>query len=269
MPTYTLKDAEAMLGIPRSVATKLVAERIITPSRGPRREYLFTFQDMVLLRTANSLHDARIPTRLIVRALARVKASRGAGQPLSGVRIRAMGSEVATRDEGRGWQAVSGQMLMDLEPGEPGTAVVESLHDARAPAAEAQDWFLVGAELETEKPIEAEAAYRRALAAEPTFLDPYLNLGCMLCDARRFGDAAELYRSGISQLPSEPLLHFNLAVALEDQERPGEALTSYERCIQLAPDFADAHFNAARLYELLGNGMQAIRHFNEYRKLQR
>ena len=76
-----------------------------------------------------------------------------------------MGKEVATKDEGRGWQAVSGQMLMDFEPGEPGAAVVESLHDTRAPAAEAQEWFLVGADLEMEKRIEAEAAYRRALEA--------------------------------------------------------------------------------------------------------
>lgn len=139
-----------MLGIPRSVATRLVTEGIITPALGPRRKLLFTFQDMVLLRTANSLHGAKIPTRLIVRALARVKASRGTGQPLTGVRIRAMGNEVATKDEGRGWQAVSGQMLMDFEPGELGAAVVASLHDARAPAADAQDWFLIGAELETE-----------------------------------------------------------------------------------------------------------------------
>jgi tetratricopeptide (TPR) repeat protein len=268
MPTYTLKDAETVLGIPRSVATRLITEGIITPTRGPRREYLFTFQDMVLLRTANSLHDARIPTRLIVRALAWVKASRGAGQPLSGVRIRAMGSEVAAMDEGNGWQAVSGQMLMDLDPAGPGTAVVESLHNARVPAAEAKDWFLVGAELETDKPIDAEEAYRRALEAEPTFLDPYLNLGCMLCDAHRFAAAAELYHRGVTHLPSEPLLHFNLAVTLEDMGRSMEALSSYERCITLAPDFADAHFNAARIYATLGNGMRAIRHFNAYRRLQ-
>ena len=258
-----------MLGIPRSVATRLVTEGIITPAPGPRRALLFTFQDMVLLRTANSLHDAKIPTRLIVRALARVKASRGAGQPLTGVRIRAMGNEVATRDEGRGWQAVSGQMLMDFELGEPGAAGVEWLRDARAPAAAAKDWFLVGAELESERPTEAEEAYRRAVDAEPTFLDPYLNLGCMLCNAGRCDDAVELYRSGITHLPNEPLLHFNLAVALEDQARPHEALTSYERCIQLAPDFADAHYNAASIYETLGNAMRAIRHFNTYRRLQR
>ncbi|GAB7541943.1 tetratricopeptide repeat protein [Cupriavidus sp. 8B] len=275
MPTYTLKDAEAMLGIPRSVATRLVAEGIITPARGPRRALLFTFQDMVLLRTANSLHDAKIPTRLIVRALARVKASRGAGQPLTGVRIRAMGNEVATRDEGRGWQAVSGQMLMDFELGETGAAGVGSLRDSRAPAAEAaavavaKDWFLVGAELESERPTEAEEAYRRAVDAEPMFLDPYLNLGCMLCGAGRCDDAVQLYRFGITHLPNEPLLHFNLAVALEDQARPHEALTSYERCIQLAPDFADAHYNAASIYETLGNAMRAIRHFNTYRRLQR
>ncbi|MCP3018146.1 hypothetical protein [Cupriavidus basilensis] len=251
MPTYTLKDAETMLGIPRSVATRLVTEGIITPTRGPRRQLLFTFQDMVPLRTANSLQDARIPTRLIVLALARVNASRGAGQPPTGVRIRAMGNEVATKGAGRGWQAMSGQMPMDFEPGEPGAAVVESLHDARAPAADAQDWFLIGAELVTEKPIEAEAAYRRALEAESTFLDPYLNLELHAVRRR------PVRRRG-GTLPFRNLISAERTPAalqswcrLEDMSQTGEALSSYERCITLAPGFADTHFNAARIYETL------------------
>jgi len=39
--------------------------------------------------------------------------------------------------------------------------------------------------------------------------------------------------------------------------------------VELAPDFADAHFNAARLYEQLGRGQLALRHFSAYRRLQR
>jgi hypothetical protein len=37
----------------------------------------------------------------------------------------------------------------------------------------------------------------------------------------------------------------------------------------LAPRFADAHFNAARLHEQLGHATKAIRHYSEYRRLQR
>jgi predicted TPR repeat methyltransferase len=46
-------------------------------------------------------------------------------------------------------------------------------------------------------------------------------------------------------------------------------LAAYAECIALAPDFADAHFNAARLHEERGDPKTAIRHFNQYRKLNR
>ena len=39
--------------------------------------------------------------------------------------------------------------------------------------------------------------------------------------------------------------------------------------MRLAPTFADAHYNAARLHEQLGHATQAIRHYSEYRRLQR
>ena len=44
---------------------------------------------------------------------------------------------------------------------------------------------------------------------------------------------------------------------------------SHEACLRLTPKFADAHYNAARLHELLGHSSQAIRHYSEYRRLQR
>ena len=265
MTLYTMREVQALLGIPRSVAARLIADGVVTPSRGARREYLFTFQDMVMLRTANSLHEAQIPSRSISRALSRLKASRGQEAPLTGVRIRAIGNEVATRDAVRQWQAESGQLLMDFEP-EEAAAAVHSIHPA--PATEASAWFQAGCELEAAAPDEAEQAYRRALSLDGGYLEPYLNLGCMLCDAGHFGEAIALYRCGLAHLPREPLMHFNLAVALEDDGLQAEALASYAHCIELAPEFADAHFNAARLYESMGDDMRAIRHFNAYRRLQ-
>jgi tetratricopeptide (TPR) repeat protein len=51
--------------------------------------------------------------------------------------------------------------------------------------------------------------------------------------------------------------------------RTEAALASYESCMRLDPALADAHYNAARLHEQLGHATQAIRHYSEYRRLQR
>ncbi|WP_420992184.1 tetratricopeptide repeat protein [Cupriavidus sp. 30B13] len=274
MPTYTMREAQALLGISRATAARLIAAGIVKPARGARREYLFTFRDMVMLRTAHSLRAANIPSRRIVRALARLQASRGDGQPLSGVRVSAVGNQVAVREGGLQWQAESGQLLMDFGPREERReATVAPLPLPPQPAAHAvaAGHFETARGLEARGPAAAaaaEAAYRQAIAAFPGYLDAYLNLGCLLCDAGRYADAAALYRAALAHLPGEALIHFNLAVALEDGGHPREALAGYERCIALLPDFADAHFNAARLYQELGNARGAIRHFNQYRKLQ-
>ena len=58
-------------------------------------------------------------------------------------------------------------------------------------------------------------------------------------------------------------------MALEDLDRVEDALAAYERCMSLSPGFADAHYNAARLHEMLGHATKAIRHYSEYRRLQR
>ncbi len=79
----------------------------------------------------------------------------------------------------------------------------------------------------------------------------------------------QCYAQGLAHCPREALLHFNLGVTLEDLDQPVDALRSYENCLRLAPAMADAHFNAARLYEESGRAALAIRHYGEYRRLQR
>lgn len=261
----------------RSVISGLVASGFVTPSRGKRNEYRFSFQDVVLLRTAHGLQSAHIAPRKILRSLQRLKATLPDELPLSGLRITAVGNEIAVRQGRTQWHADSGQLLMDFEvvpAGEtldflakaPAPAVGEP---AAAPSEDAEALFQRGVDLETRDPATAEAAYRRAIALAPSYVDPYLNLGVMLCDAGRCEDAVSLYQAALHQQPDEALLHFNLAVALEDLDRVHDALSSYARCIQLAPGFADAHYNAARLHERLGHATQAIRHYSAYRRLQK
>jgi hypothetical protein len=280
-----MRDVQALLGIPRTVITALIAAGVIAPRRGARHAYRFSFQDVVLLRTAQSLRESRIPTRHVTRSLKRLQ-SLGEGRPPTGLRVTAVGGNVTVHDRRGRWHVDSGQFVLDFDAEDrkdkgdkenvagQGARVVDlrQRSSAEAPAEVPADdpvtWFEHAAALEHGDPAAAEQAYMRAVVAAPDYLDAWLNLGCMLCDQGRFDEAIARYRMALEHLPDQPLLHFNLGVALEDAGALREALGSYDACIDLAPDFADAHYNAARLHEELGDPHRAIRHYNQYRKLE-
>jgi hypothetical protein len=269
---YTLRAIQQMLGISRGVIAGLVAAGFVSPQRGPRNEYRFTFQDVVLLRTAHGLQAAQIPPRRILSSLRRLKSSLPETLPLSGLRITAIGQEIAVREGRTHWSPESGQLLMDFEVAPAGGAVafLQPETSPQAPPAEdPNEWFARGEALESTDPAGAEAAYTHALRLAPDHADAYLNLGALLCEAGRCDDAVALYDVALKHCPADAMLHFNRAIALEDQGRLDEALASYEACLALQPNLADAHFNAARLHERLGHVQHALRHFSAYRRLQR
>ena len=270
MQAYSMRDVQALLGISRTVINALIAAGVVIPRRGVRREFRFSFQDVVLMRTAQSLREARIPTRNITRSLRRLQGL-GEGRPPTGLRVSAVGGDVTVQDRQGRWQVDSGQFVLDLDAAsEPERgAVVDLRRPSRPPAVDdPARWFERAVALESVDKVEAEAAYLHAVAAAPDYLDAWLNLGCLLCDQGRFDEAVACYRDALARLPDQPLLHFNLGVALEDAGARRDALASYHACIDLAPDFADAHYNAARLHEELGDPHRAIRHYNQYRKLE-
>jgi tetratricopeptide (TPR) repeat protein len=288
-PTYTLREVLALLGLSRWMVRGLVAEGFVRPERGPRGEYRFSFQDLVLLRTAVALRGARIAPRRILRTLARLREQLPSALPLTGLRIAAVGNEVVVRDGSAPWAPESGQLVLDFEL--PAAAPVRTLAapspvpcsgaaapraptpaPASAPAqtrAPGTDWFLHAVQLEARDPKAAMAAYRRAIAEHPGRSDAVLNLGVMLGAAGRHRDAVALYRAAIERLPGEALLHFNLGVALEDAGDADAALATYARCLVLDAAMADAHFNAARLFDRSGRKKEAIRHYSAYKRLTR
>ncbi len=273
---YTVRSIQEMLGLSRSVISGLVGSGFVVPRRGKRNEYRFSFRDVVLLRTAVDLQAARIAPRKIVAALRKLRSSLPAELPLTGLRITAVGNEVAVREGHSQWQAETGQLVMDFElsPAAGNVTVLERRVAAAAPptadrVVEASSWFGRGEAFEGTDPRAAERAYRQALALDPGHADASLNLGALLCEAHRCDEAVALYDEAVDRHPDEPLLHFNRAIALEDQGRRAEALASYHASLRLAPDLADAHYNVARLHEALGDAKQAVRHFSAYRRLQR
>lgn len=279
---YTLRHIEEMLGLPRRTVVGLIDAGFVAPRRGPRNEYRFSFQDVVLLRTAHHLRTAQVPPRRLLRALKELRAKLPAEVPLSGLRIKAIGNEVAVRDGSVHWEdAESGQLLMDFEVA-AGQGAVAFLEHGRAPAAAApapvsaavpvltpQQRFEQAEALEAVDPRAAEQVYRALLASDPGQVDPAVNLSALLCDAGRSAEAAVICQRALQAGAIDPLLHFNLAIAFEDLRQPQLALDQYEQCLALDPAQADAHFNAGRVYELLGRKREALRHYSAYRRLSR
>jgi len=269
--TFTLRGAQEKLGLSRTVLSGLISAGFVTPSRGARNEHRFTFQDLALLRTAYALQKSNIAPRKILASLAKLKASLPAEIPLTGLRITAVGADVAVRDgQGKLESTASGQYLLDFDVAGIGASV--SFLD-RSPAVvsgpNASTYFRQGEKLEGKDGAAAQAAYRKAIEHDPSFADAYLNLGAMLCEAQHCDAAVSLYDRAIEACPNSALIRFNRAVALEDLGRLEEAVSSYKLSLKLDPSLADAHFNIARLKERLGDSQSALRHFNAYRKLQR
>jgi hypothetical protein len=279
---YTLRNIEEMLGLGRSVVMGLVHAGFVTPARGNRNELRFSFQDVVLLRTAHHLRAANIPPKRLLNSLKSLRSRLPAELPLTGLRIKAVGNEVAVKEGDAHWGAESGQLLMDFEvapaPGAQGNVAFLAREvsgnagspplPSPKPRTTAQEWFGCGEQLEGVDLHAAEDAYRQALVLAPDHLYAAVNLSAVLCDAGRCREAIDVLEKAIRHRPDEPLLHFNAAIALEDLNRLGEALARYDRCLALAPDFQDAHHNAAKLCEQIGDRQGALRHYSAYRRLQ-
>ena len=267
--TYTLRRVQAMLGLSRTTVAGLIAEGFVTPTRGPRNEWRFSFQDLMLLRTAHALQSSKIPPRRILRSLARLKATLPQELPLTGLRITAIGADVAVRDRDGQWQTDTGQLLMDFDVAPLAGSVAFLARDTSPPAPPgAPAWFERALALEATDAAAAEAAYRKALALAPDLEVAYLNLGALLSDAGRFAELAALSDDAVVHCAASALVHFNRGVALDHMERLPEAIASYEQSLTLDPMLADAHYNLGRLHEQLGDKRGALRHFSAYRRLQ-
>lgn len=195
-----------MLGLSRSAIVRLVELGFVKPARGARQAYLFSFQDVVFLRTAHELRSASIPTAKILRSLRRLKEQLPSEAPLSGLRITAVGNDIAVRDRDAQWEAESGQLLMDFEIGLEsrggGVTVVRHLTSARRPSAAAQapspDVLFMRAEcLESVDAAQARRLYEEAIAVAPDYTNAYLNLGALLCDGGECDEAVRVFSTGI------------------------------------------------------------------------
>ena len=88
---------------------------------------------------------------------------------------------------------------------------------------------------------EAEALYRRVLAAQPGLADAHVNLAMILLFRGDLDGAASSCRQGLTIQPNHARAHCYLGDILAAQNRPDEAVASYGRALAVKPDYAEAH----------------------------
>ena len=261
MDSYGVADVERLLGLSRATVRALVAAGFVKPERGPRNSLRFSFQDLIALRTAQALAQSNVSPRRITRALKELRAHLPSEMPLSGLRVGTEGDRVVVREGGTRWQADSGQYLLQFEgsPAGGSLTVIEP-----PPAKPPETSSMVASNDEDEI-----ASARGAIAADPSDLDAYIDLGLALHEAGRLQEARTVYDKALEACGADATLLFNLGVLLEDLRRIADAMDAYRGAVRLDPEFADAHYNLALLCRQAGREQEAIRHMSQYRRLSR
>src|SRR5690349_7436786 len=274
MKGYTSQDVAKLLGLTVAQVRGYARDGFLSPGRGGgRRSLQFSFQDLVILRTAKALVAARIPARRIRRALKRLRLQLPRGRSLAELRIVAEGDRIVVSDGDTAWNPESEQTHLDFAVSDLATRAAPIARRTAQAARDAEgdfdtdDWYELGLELEAVDPEEARDAYRRALELDAHHADSHVNLGRLQHEQGLVEEAERHYRAALREDPAHATAAFDLGIALEDLDRPADAIEAYRITLATDARLTYAHFNVARLYDRMGKRAAALRHLSTYKRL--
>lgn len=268
---YTSREAAGLFGLTPARVRAMARAGILSPDRGPppRREYRFSFQDLVLLRSRRDLLRARIPSRRVHRTLRQLVRQLPEGRRPSEIQLRPEGDRILARDAGLLWCPDDGQVLMDFaQASVPLPAVpVAALTSVPPDESAAEEWYQHGLDLEPFDVESARAAYQQALSIAPAHAGAHVNLGRLLQAIGASMEAIRHYQAALDADPCHVTAAFNLGTALEEVGMTEEAVAAYRLALSVNPALADAHYNLSLLYQRAGHKLAALVHLKRYREL--
>src|SRR5260370_1505476 len=236
---YSTREVATLLGLSQAQIRACARSGSVAPPSGSRAQLLFSFQDLVLLRTARALLAARIPRRRIRIALENLHAQLPQGEPLTAVRIAAQGHHVVARDGGEAWHPESGQTLLDFDVADLAreAAALDPRRGLQAP--------LPAPVPATGGGTRDERSRRPTSMPGPSPFPTAAARGARPSGTPPTATAADCYE---------------LAVALEADD-PAAAEAAYRQALPLFPDLPYSHLNLGWLLHARGEPAAAVLHY--------
>ncbi|MEJ0067952.1 MAG: tetratricopeptide repeat protein [Pseudomonadota bacterium] len=128
--------------------------------------------------------------------------------------------------------SVAFEQALTLRPGDP--ALLQNL---AATAFNAGAMFMADG-----KPLEAAAAFRRAITAAPRYAVAHGGLGEALAQLDLPDEAEAALRAALALTPDDARLHYNLAKLLQDQKHPDDAIAACRTAVALQPDLIEPRY---------------------------
>jgi tetratricopeptide (TPR) repeat protein len=291
-PVYTSRDVAEIVGISESRVRYWAQTGVVGPSERANGRTVYTFQDLVGVRTAKELLDKGLTLQRARKNLdalrAQWPAARSGERPLSSLRIRSDGERLVVSDGSASFEPLSGQLVMDFaldeltgqlaQMAQMATAATVDAPEAEPPAASdapaadkptradsAWGWFLEATARESREDDDgALIAYAKALEGDPSLAAAHTNLGNLLYSRGERGEARTHYEQALSLDPEQPEARYNLANLLDDVGDSDGARAEWTRVVASCPEFADAYYNLAVACARLGDGDAARHHLRRY-----
>ncbi len=211
-------------------------------------------------------------------------------------------------DEGGGLDGGSRQVAVDLGDDQAASQAPSSARTGGGASGvspesvqseEARRYFGQAVRLSDAGDLEgAVARYRRALAADSSYVEAWNNLGIVLHQLDRPAEAEEALREALARRSDYPSARTNLGIVLLEQDRPEAAVETFrevlvsgeasfeayanmgvayrkmgrltsarralERALEVAPGEPLAHYHLARVLEAAGQRMEAVDHYRAF-----
>lgn len=268
MGGYTTQEVSELIGLKPDRIRHYVRRKLLAPPRGDHGEYRFTFQDVVLLRSAKGLLDANVSARKATKVLLKLQTELKQFKSLAAVRIFADGNDVVVRKDSQMWDVETGQGHLDFAVHALADNVANITNRNLIIAKESDrldsdDWYNLGLDLEEVDADKAPDAYVKAIELDPNNADAHVNLGRLLQLKGNLKRAKRHYEMALQAVSDHQLAYYNVGTIYDELDDVEKAAEFYLR----APRVPDAHYNLSRIYEIQGDELSALRHMRQYRQL--
>jgi tetratricopeptide (TPR) repeat protein len=253
---YTAAQVSRIAEAPLSMVRGWIRTGLLQPARQNNRLAWFEFKDIVLARNLYRLTSSGVPASQLQRNLSEIAQWLPDGERIIG-RLETYARGLRVRLPDGGLAEPSGQRLMDFHG--RGASRRVSLFPAGTRHS-AGDWLAAAEVAEEQGDLEAAAeGYGRALDASPD-AETFFNLGNVLYELGREGEAAERYLQAIHLVNDFAEAWNNLGNALVALRKLEDGVRAYEMALALEPNYPDPHCNLATVLERLGRTEQAVVH---------